>query len=182
MPGKLHKSKLTNVKLIKKGSRKYSSSVTKKKNFRCLFLALSQDVLSETDQIEQITQEIEQYDHLMEPNYKSELARIETIKSMPQSLAAKRLIRARLSHRLNRRSRLSSNNSSALRNFKFLPSRFMRRSKIWSRQFFKNFDFWYGSMKEIEGRFGSKIGVYFKILRYLVMLNVFVAVFTFRYK
>jgi hypothetical protein len=35
-------------------------------------------------------------------------------------------------------------------------------------------------MKEIEGRFGSKIGVYFKILRYLVMLNAFVALFTFR--
>jgi transmembrane channel-like protein len=145
-----------------------------------LFLALSQDVLSETDQIEQITQEIEQHDHLMEPNYKSEQARIDTIKSMPQSLTAKRLIRARLANRLHRRSRLSSNNSSAFRNFKFLPSRVMRRGKIWYRQFFKNFDFWYGSMKEIEGRFGSKIGVYFKILRYLVMLNIFVAIFTFR--
>lgn len=137
-------------------------------------------MLNETDQIEQITQEIEQYDHLMEANYKSEQARIDTIKSMPQSLAAKRLIRARLTNRLsNHRSRLSSN-SSALRNFRFLPTRVMRRSKIWYRQFFKNFDFWYGSMKEIEGRFGSKIGVYFKILRYLVMLNAFVALFTFR--
>lgn len=150
------------------------------KKISSLFLALSQDVLSEADQIEQITHEIEQYDHLMEPNYKSEQARIDTIKSMPQSLAAKRLIRARLTNRLsNHRSRLSSN-SSAFRNFKFLPSRVIRRSKIWYRSFFKNFDFWYGSMKEIEGQFGSKIGVYFKILRYLVLLNAFVAVFTFR--
>lgn len=146
-----------------------------------LFLAVSQDgtLLSDSDQIEQITQEIEQYDHLMEQNYKSEQMRIDTIKSMPQSLAAKRMIRARLLRSINRRSHLSSN-SSALKNCKFFPVLFFKKARSWYRQAFKNCDFWYGSMKEIEGRFGSKIGVYFKILRYLVMLNFFVAVFTFR--
>lgn len=148
--------------------------------FSLLFLALSQDVLNESDQIEQITNEIEQYDHLMELSYKSEQARIDTIKSMPQSLTAKRLIRARLKNRLStNRSRLSSNGST-FRNFKFFPTRVLRRSKIVYRGIFKNFDLWYVHMKEIEGRFGSKIGVYFKILRYLVMLNAFVAFFTFR--
>jgi hypothetical protein len=145
-----------------------------------LFLAASRDAtISEVDQIEQITQEIEQYEHLMEPNYKSEQARIETIKSMPQSLTAKRMIRARLLRSINRRSRLSSN-TTALRNFKFYPNLFLKKTRSYYRQTFKSIDFWYESMKEIEGRFGSKIGVYFKILRYLVMLNVFVAVFTFR--
>lgn len=148
---------------------------------KCLFLAVSQDgnLLSESDQIEQITQEIEQHDHLMEPNYKSEQLRIDTIKSMPQSLAAKRMIRARLLRSINRRSHLSSN-SSAMRNCKFFPALFLKKVRSWYRQAFKNCDIWYGSMKEIEGRFGSKIGVYFKILRFLVMLNFFVAVFTFR--
>lgn len=151
------------------------------KNKINLFLAVSQDgtLLSESDQIEQITAEIEQHDHLMETNYKSEQMRIDTIKSMPQSLAAKRMIRARLLRSINRRSHLSSN-SSALRNCKFFPSLFLRKARSYYRQFFKNCDIWYGSMKEIEGQFGSKLGVYFKILRYLVMLNLFVAVFVFR--
>lgn len=132
------------------------------------------------DQIEQITQEIEQHDHLMEANYKSEQARIDTIKSMPQSLAAKRMIRSRLLRSINRRSHLSSNSSAIRKNFKFFPNIFLKKVRSWYRQMFKSFDFWYGSMKEIEGRFGSKIGVYFKILRYLVMLNIFVAIFIFR--
>lgn len=144
-----------------------------------LFLAVSQDLLSESDQIEQITQEIEQHDHLMETNYKSEQMRIATIKSMPQSLAAKRLIHARLLRSVNRRSHQSSN-SKAFKNCKFFPALLIKKARSWYRQAFKNCDIWYGSMKEIEGRFGSKIGVYFKILRYLVMLNFFVAVFTFR--
>lgn len=131
------------------------------------------------DQIEQITQEIEQYDHLMEANYKSEQARINTIKSMPQSLTSKRIIRSRLLRSVNRRSHLSNN--SGLENFKFFPNLFLKNVRTWYRQAFKSFDFWYGSMKEIEGRFGSKIGVYFKILKYLVMLNVFVAILVFRY-
>lgn len=168
MPSNLHKSELRNL-LIGKSPTKY------------LFLAVSQDgtLLSESDQIEQITHEIEQYDHLMEMNFKSEQARIDTIKSMPQSLAAKRLIRARLLRSINRRSRLSSN-SSAMKNCKFFPALFLKKVRSWYRQAFKNIDIFNGSMKEIEGRFGSKIGVYFKILRFLVMLNFFVAIFTFR--
>lgn len=146
-----------------------------------LFLAVSQDgtLLSESDQIEQITQEIEQYDHLMESNYKSNQMRLETIKSMPTSLASKRMIRARLLRSISRRSHLSSN-STAFKNCKFFPALFFKKTRSWYRQLFKNCDIWYGSMKEIEGRFGSKIGVYFKILRFLVMLNFFVAIFTFR--
>lgn len=147
-----------------------------------LFLAVSQDgsLLNESDQIEQITNEIEQYDHLMETTYKSEQLRIDTIKSMPQSLAAKRLIRARLLRSINRRSHLSSTNSSAFKNCKFFPVIFLKKVRRWYRQTFKYCDFWYNSMKDIEGRFGSKLAVYFKILRYLVMLNLFVTVFTFR--
>lgn len=143
---------------------------------------MSQDgsLLNESDQIEQITNEIEQYDHLMETTYKSEQLRIDTIKSMPQSLAAKRLIRARLLRSINRRSHLSSTNSSALKNCKFFPVIFIKKVRRWYRQTFKYCDVWYNSMKDIEGRFGSKLAVYFKILRYLVMLNLFVTVFTFR--
>jgi hypothetical protein len=172
MPSKLHKSESKKIFI----EWEKFNQVT-----FCLFLAVSQDgnLLTETDQIEQITQEIEQHDHLMETNYKSEQMRIDTIKSMPQSLAAKRMIRARLLRSINRRSHLSSN-SSALKNCKFFPVLFMKKTRGWYRSLFKNCDIWYGSMKEIEGRFGSKIGVYFKILRYLVMLNFFVAIFTFR--
>lgn len=169
MPSKLHKSKSENCE----NKRKFCQ-------FR-LFLAVSQDgtLLSESDQIEQITHEIEQYDHLMETNCKSNQMRLETIKSMPIPLASKRMIRARLLRSISRRSHLSSN-SSAFKNCKFFPALLIKKTRSWYRQLFKSCDIWYGSMKEIEGRFGSKIGVYFKILRFLVMLNLFVAVFTFR--
>lgn len=166
MPSKLHKSKC-----VGKFARKFSDD---------LFLAVSMgdgNLLGESDQIEQITYEIEKHDHLMEPSMKSEQLRIDTIKSMPQSLAAKRMIRARLLRSINRRSHLSSN-SSAMQNCKFFPVIFVKKARNWYRQTFKNLAF-KRSMKQIEGRFGSKIGVYFKILRYLVMLNFFVAVFTF---
>lgn len=171
MPSNLHKSELRCETFAVDGDGTVSN----------LFLAVSQDgtLLSESDQIEQITQEIEQYDHLMEPNFKSEQMRIDTIKSMPQSLAAKRMIRARLLRSINRKSHLSAN-SSTFKNCKFVPVLFIKKTARWYRQAFKNCDIWYGSMKEIEGRFGSKIGFYFKILRYLVMLNFFVAIFTFR--
>lgn len=146
-----------------------------------LFLAVSLDgTLLETDHIDQLTQEIEKHDHLMEDNIKSEQLRINTIKSMPQSLSAKRAIRARLSRTINRRSHLSSNNNnSAIKNIKFYPVYFWRKVCVAYRQTF-NYDVWYGSMKDIEGHFGSKICVFFKILRYLVMLNLFVAILTFR--
>lgn len=168
---------LLNFTKVSRGGRGKFGAIAK--TDENLFLAVSQDGTLLSDQIEQITQEIEQYDHLMEPNYKSEQMRIETIKSMPQSLAAKRMIRARLLRSINRRSHLSSN-SSALKNCKFFPLLFFKKARSWNRQAFKNCDIWYNSMKEIEGRFGSKIGVYFKIIRYLVMLNFFVAIFTFR--
>lgn len=100
---------------------------------------------------------------------------------MPQSLAAKRLIRARLLRSINRRSHLSSANSSTLKNCKFFPVIFIKKVRRWYRQTFKYCDIWYNSMKDIEGRFGSKLAVYFKILRYLVMLNFFVTIFTFRW-
>lgn len=148
----------------------------------CLFLAVSLDgTLLETDHIDQLTQEIEKHDHLMEDNIKSEQLRINTIKSMPQSLSAKRAIRARLSRTINRRSHLSSshNNNSAIKNIKFYPVYFWQKVCVAYRQTF-NYDVWYGSMKDIEGHFGSKICVFFKILRYLVMLNLFVAILTFR--
>ncbi|CAO1412107.1 unnamed protein product [Diamesa hyperborea] len=138
--------------------------------------------LLETDHIDQLTQEIEKHDHLMEDNIKSEQLRINTIKSMPQSLSAKRAIRARLSRTINRRSHLSSshNNNSAIKNIKFYPVYFWQKVCVAYRQTF-NYDVWYGSMKDIEGHFGSKICVFFKILRYLVMLNLFVAILTFSF-
>lgn len=184
MPTRLHKSKLI-MSVVSDDTHSQVLKVDLTLNSFTtwsLFLAVSQDgsLLNESDQIEQITNEIEQYDHLMETTYKSEQLRIDTIKSMPQSLAAKRLIRARLLRSINRRSHLSSTNSSAFKNCKFFPVIFIKKVRRWYRQTFKYCDFWYSSMKDIEGRFGSKLAVYFKILRYLVMLNLFVTVFTFR--
>lgn len=47
---------------------------------------------------------------------------------------------------------------------------------------FKNltytFELWYSSLKTIEGHFGSGVATYFKFVRWLFLMNVFVVIFT----
>lgn len=40
-------------------------------------------------------------------------------------------------------------------------------------------ELWYGALKQIEGNFGSGIGSYFKFLRSIFNLNLFIAVVSF---
>lgn len=115
----------------------------------------------------------------MEDNPVSEQLRIEAIKSMAQALSIKRQIRANLTRTVNRRSISRSKSVSFLRKCKY-------SGKIYATRFIKfvahvitSFELFYGSMKQIEGHFGSRISAYFKFLRWLLVLNLTLMVFMF---
>lgn len=47
--------------------------------------------------------------------------------------------------------------------------------------FIGGLELWYGSMKQIEGHFGSGVGTYFVFLRWLFLLNLYLLLFTFAF-
>lgn len=57
----------------------------------------------------------------------------------------------------------------------------LNKSKIAAVHAMKNIELWYGSMKTIEGHFGSAVGTYFKFLRWLFSLDLILLVLTFRF-
>lgn len=46
------------------------------------------------------------------------------------------------------------------------------------KNFTYTFELWYNSLKTIEGHFGSGVATYFKFVRWLFLMNVFVMIFT----
>lgn len=55
----------------------------------------------------------------------------------------------------------------------------IKRTKQSIMSTLNSIELWYGSMKEIEGRFGSGVGTYFKFLRWLFGLNLALCVISF---
>ncbi|XP_055531630.1 transmembrane channel-like protein 5 [Wyeomyia smithii] len=143
-------------------------------------LSIDGDLITSTaTDVEHITMELEQREQLMEDNPLSEQLRIEAIKSMAQTLSIKRQIRANLTHTVNRRSVSRSKSVGFLRKCKYRGKMYLSRSIKFAKQAITNFELFYGSMKEIEGHFGSRISAYFKFLRWLMVLNLLVVVFVF---
>jgi hypothetical protein len=127
-------------------------------------------MIHDAEHLDQITQEIEQNETLMDPF--AEQLRIETIKSMPQTLSVKRDIRAKITRCVDRRGGAQSMNWGT--RCKYALKSYVNRSKYCVNAAIVNFEMWYNSMKEIEGHFGSAIGIYFKFLRNLLLMNMFV--------
>lgn len=112
----------------------------------------------------------------MEDSQLAEQLRIQTIRSLPQTLSVKREIRANLSKTVGRRS--SSNTAGDFwkhcKNYgKLLSKQVQRRIEHTGNRF----EMWYDSLKSVEGNFGSSVGAYFRFLRFLYITNVIVAVF-----
>uniref|UniRef100_A0A336LSF5 CSON002460 protein n=1 Tax=Culicoides sonorensis TaxID=179676 RepID=A0A336LSF5_CULSO len=128
------------------------------------------------ENIETITEDFEQHEELMEDTQLAEQLRIQTIRSLPQTLSVKREIRANLSKTVGRRS--SSNATGDFykrcKNYgKLLFTQIQRRIEHTGNRF----EMWYDSLKTVEGHFGSSVGAYFRFLRFLYITNVIVAVF-----
>ncbi|XP_058815409.1 transmembrane channel-like protein 7 [Topomyia yanbarensis] len=143
-------------------------------------LSINGDLMtSTTSDVEHITMELEQREQLMEDNPLSEQLRIDAIKSMAQTLSIKRQIRANLTRTVTRRSVSRSKSMSFLRKCKYSSKIYASRFVKFVRHIITNFELFYGSMKEIEGHFGSRISAYFKLLRWLLVLNLIVVIFVF---
>lgn len=115
----------------------------------------------------------------MEDNPLSEQLRIEAIKSMAQTLSIKRQIRANLTRTVNRRSVSRSRSVSFLRKCRYRGKMYASRFAKFAKNAFSSFELFYGSMKQIEGHFGSRISAYFKFLRWLLVLNLVLVIFMF---
>ncbi|XP_052868847.1 transmembrane channel-like protein 3 [Anopheles cruzii] len=121
--------------------------------------------------VDHITMELEQREQLMDDNPIAEQLRIEAIKSIAQRIATKRLIRAQLSQTVNRRA-TRAKSIGLLRCYRYRGKVIAARATKLLHSFVTNFELFYGSMKQIEGHFGSRISAYFKFLRWLLVLNL----------
>ncbi|KAJ6638862.1 Transmembrane channel-like protein 5, partial [Pseudolycoriella hygida] len=125
-------------------------------------------------EIDQLTQEIEKHEYLMEDTAYSEQLRIDKLKALPQSLTIKREIKSKLTKTVADNSKIRS--ISRHNKIKYRLTMKFKRMKQRIMSYFNSIELWYGSMKEIEGRFGSGVGTYFKFLRWLFGLNLSVCI------
>ncbi|XP_050082762.1 transmembrane channel-like protein 6 [Anopheles aquasalis] len=126
--------------------------------------------------VDHITMELEQREQLMEDNPIAEQLRIEAIKSIAQRIATKRQIRAQLTQTVNRRA-TRSKSIGLLRRYNYSGKVYAARAAKLLKSFVTNFELFYGSMKQIEGHFGSRISAYFKFLRWLLVLDLTLLLF-----
>ncbi|XP_008196552.1 transmembrane channel-like protein 7 isoform X1 [Tribolium castaneum] len=123
-----------------------------------------------------IVAKLEEDGALMEDTPVSEQLRKEALRDLPQCLTMKRCVKEKLTKSVSLKSKR--------RPIGFWK-RFKYKSSIRFKKFVANvknfnyFELWHGSLKDIEGRFGSGYASYFKFLRWLFVMNFFVALFSF---
>jgi hypothetical protein len=120
-----------------------------------------------------IVAKMEQDETLMEDTPVAEQLRKEALKDLPQCLTIKRCVKMKLSKSVSQKS-------------KRRPISFWKRVKyrinisfnkfVDSLKNFNYFELWHGTLKDIEGRFGSGYASYFKFLRWLFVMNFLLAV------
>lgn len=125
-----------------------------------------------------IVDQILQHDYLMEDNSYSEQLRIETIKSLPQTLTIKRQVKYQLDKSVDTLTQSKTHRVSRWKHLKYTFGIYYKRFKAQLRNAIFNIELWYDSMKTIEGHFGSGVAVYFKFLRWLFILNILLLVMT----
>lgn len=103
----------------------------------------------------------------------------DTIRALPHSLATKRQIKERLSVSITQHAQQETSTV-----FKRTKNKTMKAVvHFWNNatSFIGGLELWYGSMKQIEGHFGSGVGTYFVFLRWLFLLNLYLLLFTFAF-
>ncbi|XP_059609455.1 transmembrane channel-like protein 5 [Phlebotomus argentipes] len=127
--------------------------------------------------VDNLAQQMEQNNQLMADNPLSRHLRIETIRSLPQTINIKREIRTKLS--TSARNRTDSRAISQWQRFKYGYRILRTRLGAFLADTLTNLEIWYGSMRNIEGHFGSGVSAYFKFLRWLFISYCIVAVLCF---
>uniref|UniRef100_A0A182K6H9 TMC domain-containing protein n=1 Tax=Anopheles christyi TaxID=43041 RepID=A0A182K6H9_9DIPT len=133
-------------------------------------------ITTSASDVDHITMELGQREQLMEDNPVAEQLRIETIKSIAHKISTKRQIREQLSQTVNRRA-TRAKSIGLLRRYRYSAKLYVTRGAKLLKCFVTNFELFYGSMKQIEGHFGSRISAYFKFLRRLLVLNLVLLLF-----
>ncbi|CAD7091086.1 unnamed protein product [Hermetia illucens] len=137
-------------------------------------------LLAQSDlEVDDLANEIEQHEYLMQDSVTGEQLRMDTIRALPHSLATKRQIKERLSVSITQHAQQETSTV-----FKRTKNKTMKAVvHFWNNatSFIGGLELWYGSMKQIEGHFGSGVGTYFVFLRWLFLLNLYLLLFTFAF-
>lgn len=98
---------------------------------------------------------------------------------MPQSLTVKRQIKSKLQRTVESNSK--SKSIGFWKRTKYSIGMWFNRRKIAIKNTISNLELWYGSLKTIEGHFGSGVAAYFKFLRWLFILNLLLITMAFSF-
>ncbi|XP_039288801.1 transmembrane channel-like protein 7 [Nilaparvata lugens] len=124
-----------------------------------------------------IISQIERNSTLMTNDPLAEQLRIETLKELTQSLSVKRTVRAKLVQTVSQKNKVHP--IGFFRRLKYRLSIVFTRIRMWIHDLVYGYELWYGSLKTIEGHFGSDVASYFKFLRWLFLYNCFVFIMSF---
>ncbi|XP_037872761.1 transmembrane channel-like protein 7 [Bombyx mori] len=117
-----------------------------------------------------IVREMEQHHQLMEDTPDAEELRREALRELPQGLTMKRNVRAKLSASVSLRSKRKP--ISLWKRFKYRMSFGWKRTKDRMRDLVFSIELWYEAIRNIEGHFGSAVGSYFYLVRWLFTMNL----------
>ncbi|XP_077289080.1 transmembrane channel-like protein 7 [Arctopsyche grandis] len=129
----------------------------------------------EESQVQDIVQQIEENELLMEDTPDGEALRIEALREIPQCLTVKRNIRAKLSASVSRKSKHRP--IGCFKRLKYRTSFWWKKMKQNIRNLLFSMELWYEGIRNVEGHFGSGVATYFRFLRLLFLLNVFLTLF-----
>ncbi|XP_011179874.1 transmembrane channel-like protein 1 [Zeugodacus cucurbitae] len=125
------------------------------------------------NEVELLAQEIEQHDGLMQDTALSHEHRLETLRALPQPLAIKRLLKRKLAISIEQHA-IEETRCSWCHKLTNAFVSFLLRSWKLIGVISHSLEIWYDEIKTIEGHFGCNVSSYFKFLRWLLLLNLFV--------
>ncbi|KAJ8915105.1 hypothetical protein NQ315_000357 [Exocentrus adspersus] len=128
---------------------------------------------------ELIVAKMERDSELMEDSPTSEELRKETLRDMPQCLTLKRCVKEKLSKSVSQKSKRKP--LGCWKMFKYRMSITKSKFKLSMKNLAYMLELWYGTMKRIEGNFGSGVASFFKFLRWMFILDAFIALVTFSF-
>lgn len=156
-------------------------------------------IVDNESEFEHFVQEIEQYDYLMENSAAAaEKRKYETLRkkeeetmnltktlsfyskilrNLPQTLHIKRQIKSKVADIIKEKSQRVGINPWK-RSLHFIGFCKIKSHHI-IRDFMRNLRLWNDSMKEIEGHFGAGAQTYFRLYRFLFIINILLTIVTF---